>query len=55
MTSQTTRKNGCIKDDCIVPLPCGNKHPPKTSDGFCVRYNNGVTRASVIKKRVDKK
>jgi len=41
------RKNGCIKGDCIVPLPCPNKHPPKTEDGFCIRYDNGTKRNAV--------
>jgi len=46
MTSEI-RENGCIKADCIVTLPCPNKHPPKTSDGFCVSYDNGVKRNAV--------
>ena len=52
MSSQGTRKNGCIKGDCIVSLPCPNKHPPKTGDGFCVRYNNGTRRNAIEQKRV---
>lgn len=51
MSSQT-RDNGCVKVDCIVPLPCGNRHPPKTSDGFCVDYNNGVVKYKSLKKRL---
>jgi len=51
MTSQT-RENGCIKTDCIVELPCPNKHPPKTQDGFCLSYNNGKKRYLVEQKRV---
>jgi len=49
-SSQGKRKNGCIKTDCIVPLPCPNKHPPKTEDGFCIHYNNGVVRAAIEQK-----
>jgi len=47
MTSELTRENGCIKTDCIVELPCPNKHPPKTEDGFCIHYNNGVKRNAI--------
>jgi len=46
-SSQGTRKNGCILTDCIVELPCGNKHPIKSKDGFCIRYDNGTKRNSV--------
>lgn len=46
-----TRDNGCIKADCIVTLPCPNKHPPKTEDGYCVSYNNGTRRNSVKVKK----
>jgi len=52
MTSELSRKNGCIKSDCIVPLPCPNKHPPKTGDGYCIHYNNGVKRNAIEQKRV---
>lgn len=47
MISQTTRKNGCVFTDCIVPLPCPNKHPPKTQDGFCVSWDNGKKRNAI--------
>jgi hypothetical protein len=47
MSSQGKRTNGCIKTDCIVPLPCPNKHPPKTEDGFCIYYNNGTKKSSI--------
>ena len=47
MISELSRKNGCIKTDCIVELPCPNKHPPKTQDGFCVSWNNGKKRNAV--------
>jgi len=50
MTSQT-RENGCIKTDCIVPLPCPRKRPVTTPEGFCVPYNNGTKRNAIIKKR----
>jgi hypothetical protein len=50
-SSQGTRKNGCIKGDCIVPLPCGNKHPPKTKDGFCTIYDNGKKRNRIQVKK----
>ncbi len=49
MTSQT-RENGCIFSDCIVSLPCENKHPPKTPDGFCVTYDNGKKRNAIEQK-----
>ena len=48
-SSQGTRKNGCIKDDCITE-PCPNKHPLKTKDGFCISYDNGVKRNAIPKK-----
>ena len=43
------RQNGCIFTDCIVPLPCGNQHPPK-KDGYCCWYNNGTKRNAVEQK-----
>jgi len=50
--SSETRDNGCIKADCIVSLPCPNKHPPKTEDGFCTYYDNGEVKAAIEQKRV---
>ena len=50
MTSELSRKNGCIKTDCIVELPCPNKHPPKTGDGFCVSWDNGTKRNAIEQK-----
>ena len=47
MTSELSRKNGCIYGDCVVELPCGNQHPPKTKDGFCVTYYNGKKRNAI--------
>ena len=47
MTSELSRKNGCILTDCIVPLPCPNKHPIKTGDGFCVSWDNGKKRNAI--------
>jgi len=51
-SSELSRKNGCIYGDCIVPLPCPNKHPPKTEDGFCIHYYNGTKRNAIEQKRV---
>jgi len=44
------RKNGCILADCVVELPCPNKHPPKTGDGFCVSWDNGTKRNAIEQK-----
>ena len=42
-----TRENGCIKVDCIIPLPCPKKHPVKTEDGYCIQYDNGTKKNAV--------
>jgi hypothetical protein len=52
MTSELSRKNGCIKTDCIVALPCENKHPPKSGDGFCVWMVTETRRNAIEQKRV---
>ena len=43
------RKQNFRFKDCIVEK-CENKHPPKTEDGFCIRYDNGKKRNAIIKK-----
>jgi len=46
MSSQGTRKNGCIFGDCTTE-PCIKKHPMKTETAFCVGYNNGKVKFRV--------
>jgi len=52
MTSQTTRKNGCVFTECIVELPCERKVVPKDRKTFCVYMVTKTKRNAIPQKRV---
>lgn len=47
MTSDITRKNGCVFTECIVPLPCKRKAVPKNRESFCSRMVTETKRSSI--------